>query len=209
MDSLISVDYKILSMNPYSAVRDFENFMSSYVGSKYAIAVDNCTNAIFLCCKYLKVKKVLLPKRTYVSVPCAVIHAGGSVSFEDSRWIGSYQLKPYPIFDSACLLKKNMYSPGSFQCVSFSANKPVAIGKGGMIFTDDENANHWFRMARYSGRREIPLNEDEITMLGWNMYMTPEQASRGLVLASFLKEENLVKPKYPDLSRFEIYTRGM
>lgn len=192
-------------MNPYKVVQEFEQQLAEFVGSKYAVAVDNCTNALFLCCKYLNVGEVTIPAKTYVSVPGAIIHAGGSVRFEHFEWTGEYQLKPYPIFDSACQLSRGMHAPGTFQCVSFSANKPLRIGKGGMIFTDDDKANKWFRLARYEGRNEKPLLEDEILMLGWNMYMTPEQAARGMVLAAYLKDVNTTHPLYPDLSRFPVF----
>jgi hypothetical protein len=42
-------------------------------------------------------------------------------------------------------------------------------------------------------------------MLGWNMYMTPEQAARGMVLATYLKDVNVTYPVYPDLSKFPIF----
>ena len=95
-------------MNPYQIVTDFESELSKFAGSKYAIAVDSCTNALFLCCVYLKVSKVTIPSKTYVSVPCSIIHAGGHVEFEDINWIGQYQLKPYPIYDFACKLSNNI-----------------------------------------------------------------------------------------------------
>lgn len=193
-------------MNPYKVVGDFENAMAAYAGSKYAVAVDSCTNALFLCCHYLKVGEVTLPSKTYVSVPCAVIHAGGKVRFEDYEWEGRYQLKPYPIYDSACLLARGMYEPGTFQCLSFSANKIINIGKGGMILTDDQDAVRWFKLARYEGREEVPLlNQERFDVVGWNMYMTPEEASRGLVLLSHVKEHTVKRPVYPDLSQFPIY----
>lgn len=191
--------------NPYKVVKDFEKAMAGFVGSKHAIAVDSCTNALFLCCKYLKVSVVTIPAKTYVSVPCSIIHAGGKVKFDHAGWVGSYQLKPYPIYDSACSLNSGQYVPGTYQCISFSNNKPLNIGKGGMIFTDDDTADRWFRLARYEGRNEVPLLEDRIQMVGWNMYMTPEQAARGLALFSYLKSTNLVEPTYPDLSLFDLY----
>ena len=43
--------------NPYKIVKMFEEEVAHYTGSKYAVAVDSCTNALFLCCKYLDVKK--------------------------------------------------------------------------------------------------------------------------------------------------------
>jgi len=189
-------------MNSYSVICQFEEYMANFVGSPYAVAVDSCTNALFLCCKYLNVEKVVLPCKTYISVPCSVIHAGGKVLFEDIEWEGTYQLKPYPIYDSACRLIKKMYKSGTFDCISFSANKIINIGKGGMIFTDDEEAVKWFKLARYEGREEKPLLEQEyFHVVGWNMYMTPEQASRGMVLADCIKDHNVRKYEYPDLSR--------
>ena len=96
--------------------------------------------------------------------------------------------------------------PHAFMCISFSSTKPINIGKGGMILTDDEMAMKWFKKARYCGRNATPLMEDDFSMLGWNMYMTPEQAARGLLL---MKDSNSLKkmpmPEYPDLSQFEIY----
>jgi dTDP-4-amino-4,6-dideoxygalactose transaminase len=190
----------------YKPVRDFEDAIASFTGSPYAVAVDSCTNALFLCCKYLKVAEVTIPCKTYVSVPSAIIHAGGRVVLEKSDWEGLYQLKPYPIFDSACMLAKDSYVPGNFLCLSFSANKPLNIGKGGMILTDRPEAARWFKLARYEGREEMDLaDQRDIEVLGWNMYMTPEQAARGRVLLSYLPSFNRVKRIYPDLSRFEIF----
>jgi dTDP-4-amino-4,6-dideoxygalactose transaminase len=194
-------------MNPYQVVKDFEQTIADFAGSRFAVAVDSCTNALFLCCKYLEVETVSIPNRTYVSVPCSIIHAGGSVEFEDYNWHGTYQLKPYPIFDAACQLIRRMYQEKTYQCISFSSNKPLNIGKGGMILHDDPVADKWLRMARYEGRNEVSILEDEFVMLGWNMYMTPEMAARGLLLSSHLKDEKIVYPQYPDLSKFEIYTQ--
>jgi hypothetical protein len=134
-------------------------------------------------------------------LPGTIIRIGGNVEYEDLSWKGCYQLKPYPIFDSACKLSKQMYIANTFQCVSFSANKILNIGKGGMIFTDDVDAVKWFKLARYEGREEITLmNQETFDVMGWNMYMTPEQASRGLVLMNYLKDETVLEPEYPDLS---------
>jgi hypothetical protein len=70
-----------------------------------------------------------------------------------------------------------------------------------MIFTDNATAVRWFKLARYEGREEKPLLEQEnFDFVGWNMYMTPEQAIRGLVLASYLNDYEIKFPVYPDLS---------
>jgi dTDP-4-amino-4,6-dideoxygalactose transaminase len=194
--------------NPYSIVQMFEEEIANYTGSPYAVSVDSCTNAVFLCCKYLEVKEVIMPKRTYLSIPMSVIHAGGKVKFEDKEWSGIYSLDPYPIYDSAKRLTSNMYIPNSYMCLSFHIKKLLGIGKGGMILTDNEDAVEWFKKARYEGRSEKFYKDDDIDMLGWNMYMTPQQASHGLSLlqnypehVKDMGEEN----GYRDLTEFSIF----
>src|SRR5581483_4478645 len=136
-------------MNPYDFVKNFENAVAYYANSTYAVAVDTCTAAIFFTCKYLKVKEVTIPAKTYVSVPCSIIHAGGIIKFSDKAWKGLYQLEPYPIYDSSCRFTKNMYIPGSYFCLSFQYKKHLPIGRGGMILTDNEEAVKWFKLARF------------------------------------------------------------
>lgn len=198
--------------NPYKIVQMFEEEIAEYTGSKYAVALDNCTNALFLVCKYLQVKEVTIPSKTYLSVPQSIIHAGGQVIFdkreEANNWSGIYQLKPYPIYDSAKRFTSNMYIDGSFMCLSFHIKKHLKISKGGMILTDNEDATKWFKKARYEGRNEKSYHEDDINMLGWNMYMTPQQASHGLSLmqnyplnVSDLEENN----GYRDLTEFTVF----
>ena len=172
--------------NPYKVVQMFEEEVAYYTGAPYAVSVDSCTNALFLCCKYLNVKDVIIPSKTYLSVPMSVIHSGGDVIFdtteETNHWSGLYQLKPYPIWDSAKRLTSDMYIPGQFMCLSFHIKKPLAIGKGGMILTDNLDAVNWFKKARYEGRSEKFYKQDDIEFCGWNMYMFPLLAARGLEL---------------------------
>lgn len=194
--------------NPYKIVQMFEEEVAEYTGSPYAVAVDSCTNALFLCCKYLNVNKVEVPKRTYLSVPMAVMHAGGEVVFVDKEWEGAYQLWPYTIFDSAKRFTSQMYKRGTFMCLSFHIKKQLSLGKGGMILTDNADAVRWFKCARYEGRHEVNYHDDDIDMLGWNMYMDPQVAARGLALmqnypehATDLEENN----GYRDLTEFTIF----
>lgn len=206
-------------MNPYEIVNKFEEKVAKFSGCKFCVAVDNCTNAIFLCCKYLTVDTVSIPKFTYPSVPCSIIHSGGSVKFDNREWKEKsfYKLEPYPIYDAAHLFKRGMYREidkglsKSFICISFSATKPISIGKGGMIMTNDKKAYEWFKKARYCGRNPKPLMEEEkLEIIGWNMYMTPEQAARGMLLMNdvdFLKKTPM--PEYPDLSKWGTYENTM
>ena len=199
--------------DPWDVLDLFEKTIAEYAGSKYAVAVDNCTDAMFLCLKYLKADgEIVLPKRTYVSVPCTVIHAGCQIKFEDLEWEGVYQLKPYPVYDSATRMTKGMYVPNSYYCVSFHRRKHIPIGKGGMILLDDENAYEWLKVARYEGRHMDTLyKDDSFDMVGWNMYMTPEQAAVGLDLFGNIDEHNedLESSKtHKNLSQFPIYEKA-
>ena len=70
--------------DPWDIVEAFENKVAKYAGSKYAVATDSCTNSLFLCLKYLKAEgKISIPKKTYISVPQTIIHAGCDVEFVD------------------------------------------------------------------------------------------------------------------------------
>ena len=99
--------------NPYKIVKMFEEELSHYTGAPYVVTIDSCTNALFLVCKYLNVDQVTIPSQTYLSVPQSIIHAGGEVIFDKrpktNHWRGIYQLKPYPIYDSAKRFTKNIY----------------------------------------------------------------------------------------------------
>jgi dTDP-4-amino-4,6-dideoxygalactose transaminase len=198
--------------NPFKIVEMFEEEVANYTGAKYAVSVDNCTNALFLCCKFLNVDVVTIPSKTYLSVPQSIIHAGGDVVFDKrdvtNSWSGIYQLKPYPIFDAAKRFTSNMYIPNTFMCLSFHIKKTLKIGKGGMILTDNEEAVKWFKKARYEGRSEKLYHEDDIDMLGWNMYMTPQQASHGLSLMQNIKLNNNdlgENDGYKDLTEFTVF----
>ena len=183
---------------PYYIVKEFENTIAEYANAPYAVAVSSCTNALLLCCLYYKVKWVHIPKYTYPGAACSIIHAGGKVSFTDEDWQGAYQLRPYSIYDSALRLRRGMYVPGSLYCLSFHYKKHLPIGRGGMILTDSIGAYTWLKMMRFDGRQECSLQDDALSLIGFNMYMTPEQAARGLVLFDFIKDKELPDLKVKD-----------
>lgn len=180
--------------DPRDIVLLFEEKLAKFAGSKYAITTDCCSNALFLCLKYLQATgTITIPKRTYVSVPMQIIHAGCTVAFEDLEWSGINQLKPYPIYDGATRFTKNMYVGGdALQVVSFQIKKRLPIGKGGAIFTNSKEAYQWLKLATYDGRDlNTPyMSKEHVTQLGWHYYMTPEDAARGILLMDQLPEEN-------------------
>ena len=204
--------------DPWDVVDLFEQTIATYSGCRYGISVDNCTNALFLCLKYLAIPSgytITIPKNTYCSVPCTIINAGCCVQFEDISWKGYYQLKPLPIYDGAVRFRNNMVkdvSPNNliYYCISFHHRKPIPIGKGGMILTNNKKAYQWFKKARYEGRDINKMyKKDPLDMLGWNMYMTPEQAAKGLALFERCHHPIMdvgSSQTYKDLSKYKIYT---
>lgn len=177
--------------NPTEVVDIFEKKVADFCGSKFAVAVDCCSNAIFLILKYInKPQKVQIPYFTYASVPMQVLHAGYEFEFVEKEWSGIYKLDPLDVWDFAGRWTKGMYQ-GGYAALSFQIKKRLPIGRGGMILCDDFEAYQWFKRACYDGR-DLGKNymEDDIEMLGWHMYMTPEDAARGIILMDNISEIN-------------------
>jgi len=214
-----------MSNGVYKITDDFEKELGRYTGAPYVITLDNMSNALFLSLYYEKnITKTItgdtitIPNRTYPSVPCEIIHSGLKVDFDlvDGRTIkGAYQLKGSNVWDSALRFTADMYIPKSHMCVSFTGPyKHFKLSKGGAILTDNYDAYLWFKRARYSGRRECSYHDDNLDMLGWNFYMMPELATRGMLLMNQFynidgtkkRNEDLELP-YPDLSKFKIYRK--
>ena len=211
--------------NVYDITNEFERRLGEYTGAPYVVTVDNQSNALFLSLYYenyvnksIKADKIIIPNRTYPSVPCEIIHAGLKVKFRQVKGKtikGAYQLEGTNVWDSALSFTTGMYKKGTHMCVSFTGPfKHFKLSKGGAILTDNLEAYLWFRRARYSGRRECSYHDDYLDMLGWNFYMMPELVARGLLLMGQFyngegnpkHNEDLELP-YPDLSKFEIYTK--
>lgn len=205
--------------NVHEITAEFEKRVAEYTGSPYAVAVDNCSNALFLALVWSRGEdkppyKITIPSHTYPSVPCEIIHAGFEVNFATASpelLKGEYRLAPTNVWDSALRFTSGMYRPGQIQCLSFTGSKKhLKLGKGGMILTDDPKALAWFKKARFSGRDECSYHEDnfdsEPSVIGWNFYMMPEIAARGLLLMTDFPEHNedLSLP-YPDLSQYKCY----
>jgi len=149
-----------------------------------------------------------------LSVPQTIIHAGGTVICdkrpESNNSKGLKQLKPDPIYYSARRFNSNKYIPGSYMCLSLNNKKQLKISKGGKILADNLEAATWFKKARYEGRSEKLYHEDDIDMLGWNMYMTPQIAAQGLSLMQNIPLYNKDLDEnngYRDLTEFSIFKK--
>ena len=212
--------------NVYDITNEFEKRLGDYTGAPYAVTVDNQSNALFLALYYehyvnksITSELITIPARTYPSVPCEIIHAGLKVNFKPVKGKtlkGAYQLEGSNVWDSALRFTARMYQPETHMCVSFTGPyKHFKLSKGGAILTDNHEAHLWFKRARYSGRRECSYHDDHFDMLGWNFYMMPELAARGLLLMGQFynmdgtpKHNKDLELPYPDLSKFEVYTKA-
>ena len=187
--------------DPRDVIDMFEKKVAEYSGSKYAVVLDCCSNGIFICMKYLqsigelKSEDIIkIPNQTYVSVPMQILHAGQKFELEELEWSGIYQLKGTRIWDSAGRFTESMFVGGnSLQVLSFQIKKIIPIGRGGMILTDDEESYNWLKLACYDGRDlTTPYTSDEhIKVLGYHMYMTPEDAARGIILMDNRPDSNV------------------
>lgn len=211
--------------NVYDVTQKFEERLAHYTGANYAVALDNMSNALFLSLYYenhvkesISVDKVGIPSRTYPSVPCEIIHAGLKVKFNkhEGKFLkGAYNLEGTKVWDSALRFTGDMYIKNTHMCISFTGPyKHFKLSKGGAILTDDKDANDWFRRSRYSGRRACNYHDDYLDMLGWNFYMMPELAARGLLLMDQFynhdgtkKQNEDLELSYPNLSKFKVYKK--
>lgn len=258
-----------MAIGAHKITEQFEQELCKYTGAPYAVAVDNCSNALFLALYYeLNVRPdkakykyeeigqypnleygrpiITIPRHTYPSVPCEIIHAGGKVEWcdnkeailtftseKDNMLYGAYRLAPTNVIDSALRFTHSMYYSGSHMCISFTGPyKHLKLGKGGAILTDDREAFEWFKRARFSGRQECSYHFDDFdqeyfidllnegkqfivpAVAGWNFYMMPEIAARGILLMQqFYNADGTPKHnddlcmKYPDLSKFKVFNQ--
>ena len=193
----------------FQSVNKFENAIAKFYGAPHAIAVDCCTHAIELCLRYKKVKKITIPKHTYLSVAFLGDKIGIDWNWKEDNWKDYYYIGGTNIIDAAVLWKKNSYIPDTLMCLSFQFQKHLNLGRGGIILVDDNNARKNLQRMSYDGRDSgIPWREQNIDSIGYHYYMTPETAKLGLE-----KLQNAIKTKpriwvledWPDLSKMEIF----
>lgn len=188
----------------------FEKRLCEYTGSTYAVAVDRCTNAILLSLEYLNKRKETLsvPSNTYLSVPMTLINYGYSIKFRNEKWKGNYKIGQTNVYDYAVGFEKNMYISGQIQCLSFQQKKRLAIGKGGAILLDDYDMYQKLKRMRHDGRdSSIPTAMDKGIIMGYHMYMSPDEAAKGVLLLNQLSEKysNGSYKDYPNISEFECF----
>lgn len=195
----------------FNIVAEFENKISEFFGSSYAVAVDSCTHGIELCLRYTKETKISVPKRTYLSVPFLAEKMGLEREWRDEEWEDYYTLNygDKRIIDAAVLWKKNSYIPNTFMCVSFQYQKHLSLGRGGIILLDDKNDYINLKKMSYDGRLpNTPWRDQDIDVVGFHYYMTPETAKLGinkLQTAINTTPKKWVVTDWPNLTELKIF----
>lgn len=203
-------------MNNNDFILMFEKRLSDYTGAPYVVLTDSCTNALFLSLK-LKQKQnkiidsnILIPNRTYISVPQVIIHCGLTPIYKDFSWFGSYELGDTNIIDCAVGFKKDMYKSGKFMCLSFQQKKAIKIGKGGAILLDNEEDYKTLKRMAWDGRDSSISVQDDLDniILGYHMNMIPDDAAKGILLLNQYKynfEDFKGFDNYPDISQINYF----
>jgi len=195
----------------FDVITEFENKICKFFGAPYAVAVDSCTHGIELCLRYTNEKKISVPKRTYLSVPFLAEKMGLEREWRDEEWEDYYTLNygDKRIIDAAVLWKKNSYIPNTFMCISFQYQKHLSLGKGGVILLDNEEDYHILKKMSYDGRiPNTPWRDQDIDVVGFHYYMTPETAKLGidkLQTAINTIPRKWVVTDWPDLTELKIF----
>lgn len=193
----------------FDKVTEFENAIAEFYGAPYAVATDCCTHAIELCLRLTKPSNVACPKNTYLSVPMTMVKLGIDWKFIDVHWQDYYYLTNTNIIDAAVYWQAGGFQKGYFNCLSFQFKKHLNLGRGGMILTDDKEAAIQLKKMSYDGRiPNTPWMDQNVDMIGYHYYMTPETAQLGLDKLEQAKNtlpRNWTYQDYPDISTMKVF----
>ena len=195
----------------FETVTKLEKRLANFFGAPYVVCLDACTHGIELCIRYQNIDTIIVPKRTYISVPFLANKLNIKLEWKNEDWQDYYLVNKHfkPIYDAAVFWKKNGYVPGSFMCLSFQFQKHLSLGRGGAILCDNKEDAIALKKMSYDGRLpNIPWREQDIESFGYHYYMTPETAQLGL---DKFDEAIKTKPKkwfindWPDLTKMKIF----
>jgi dTDP-4-amino-4,6-dideoxygalactose transaminase len=197
--------------NPFDAVRDFEKQLESFTGAPYAIVTDCCTHAIEIVLRIQRPEKLFFPSRTYLSVIMLMHKIGIDYELTDQSWFTDrrYKFEGSNVWDCARYLKPGMYQSNEIQCLSFNRGKPLAIGRGGAILTDNAEVAARANRMRYDGRDIFKYKnwiEQRHFEIGFHYYLRPEECviGKNLLLNRNLLAQTNDMFSYPDCRQIKI-----
>jgi hypothetical protein len=129
--------------------------------------------------------------------------------YKDVTWSKWYRLGHTNIIDAATFWQQDGYIPATYMCLSFQHKKHLSLGRGGAILTDSLESAELLRKMVYDGRsRDKPWADQDIKILGYHYYMTPETAELGMKKLDLAKktEPRIWSHKdYPDLRTMTVF----
>jgi len=198
----------------FSTVTKFENEIARFFNAPYAVATDSCTHGIELCLRMNNITKINVPVRTYLSVPMLANKLKIELDWRDERWENFYILNydDKKIIDAAVLWDKNSYIPNTYMCLSFQFQKHLSLGRGGMILLDNKEDAVILKKMSYDGRLpDIPWRDQNVDIMGYHYYMTPETAQTGLdKLAHAIQTapRKWVYEDWPNLTKMTVFSNN-
>ena len=193
----------------FEIVKEFEQKIADFFGAPHAVAVDCCTHGLELCLRYKEIKKLIVPAQTYISVPLLSKKLNIDLEWKEESWKDYYYLGGTNIIDAAVLWKEKSYIKGTFMCLSFQFRKHLSLGRGGIILCDNLEDYEVLKKMSYDGRiPDVPWASQNISIVGFHYYMTPETAKLGLEKLQTAIEEQpkqWVLSDWPDLRKMEVF----
>lgn len=198
-------------------VFEFEQMLAEFVGSKYVVAVDSCTSALFLSLIWERLQaekrgdvlpEVGIPSMTVPLVAAAAIEAGRKIYYTDQTdWVGNvYHLLGTKVFDSAHTLERDQFKAMMNEidgftgnekvCFSFYPTKNIGSADGGAIATNDEEFAKWAKSISCYGRNQGSKYGNswdyEVELIGYKRHWTNLQA---VVAIEQLKREDEINAR--------------
>jgi dTDP-4-amino-4,6-dideoxygalactose transaminase len=194
----------------FEYIEQFESEIAKFYNAPYAVASDCCTHAIELCLRYKQYDNVIVPSHTYISVPLTLKKLNLSWKFEYQEWENFYYIKNTNIIDAAVYWKKNGYIKNTYMCLSFQYRKHLSVGRGGAILLQNKEDYDILKKMSYDGRSpNTPWMEQDISVMGYHYYMTPETSKTAIEVLKKVKDKPskmwtyLDYPYLPNMSIFK------
>lgn len=183
----------------FNLVSEFEENIADFFGAPYAVATDSCTHALELCLRHTQGDHIIIPTRTYISVPMTCMKLGLNWTWREEEWEEYYYFGNTNIIDSAVLWRENSYIKNTFMCLSFQFKKHLNLGRGGAILLQNKEDYDILKKMSYDGRDfNLPWAKQDIDTIGYHYYMTPEVAKIGIKLLNERKKLPSKKWSYID-----------